>query len=327
MSIVMLEASLGIGGSVPCLDFSTMDSKDISDGFLAFVCGLDQLITDAVTRFDEVVREASTLADSASLMSSPDLLSPLHSTCVEAADLMAIVVLLEEEALATSAVLLSLGAFLLAEGNGFLIVASCFVRSILWVGVAFTTAAAISQGNLVVRRSVVHPVDTSFTVEFRILSNDADSSILISRAWNKDTITVDHEVSVSSGAPWVSGIGVHGHGLSRSKESVGAGVSGVIVPEELHSLLTSVVECDLEKLLPGCGFEVTGLCCDHRHGSILEVVLVIITPLRGLSEVKWFWFEVFVVLSDGDPGLECVGLEEASEGEKASGSNVDLLHL
>jgi len=124
MSIVVLEASLGVGGSVPGLNLSAKDSKDVSDGVLAFVSGLDQLSTGAVTRFDEVIREAGALADSASLVPSPDLLPSLHSTRVEATDLMAIVVLLEEEALAASAVVFSPGAFLLAVGNGFLVVAS-----------------------------------------------------------------------------------------------------------------------------------------------------------------------------------------------------------
>jgi len=171
---------------------------------------------------------------------------------------------------------------------------------------------------------VVHPVDTSPTVEVRILSNDADSPILISRAWDKDIITVDHEVSISGDAPWVSGIGVHGSGLSRSKDSVGASVSGVVVPEELHLLLASVVECDSEELVPGRGPEVAGLGCFRGHGPILEVVLA---SIPGLGEVKWFWFGVFVVLSDSSLRPECVGLEEASKSKKASSSDVDLLHF
>ena len=91
-------------------------------------------------------------------MSTPDLGSSVHVSVVEPADLVAVVVLLEEEAIAPS----SLIACLLTVLKGSLVV----IRgTVAWVSIADTIVAVVSEGDLAVSWSIMHPVDVSVADE------------------------------------------------------------------------------------------------------------------------------------------------------------------
>lgn len=221
----MLEAPLGIGWSVPDLDFSTMDSEDIRNSILAFVSILNQLIADTVSGLNNLISQLFAFTDGASDVSTPHLLTFIHIVCVEAADLMSITMLLEEESFTALSICLSLRALILTVGNGLFIVASSLVRGILRIRVTLSILAAIGQGNLAVAWSSSCPVHLSIAIELGVLLDNADSSVSIGDSWGKDIVTIDHEISGSLDTPWVSNESVHRSGLSRSDFSIRAEVS------------------------------------------------------------------------------------------------------
>jgi len=143
MAPVMFKASSCICRSVPYRYLSTEDSKDICNGILTLFSRLNQLVTNAVTRFNKIVSEAFEFTNSTIQVSTPYLLSTLHSACVETTDLVSISVLLEKESLTSLSIGLSSLTLILAISNCLLVVASSPIRSIFRVGIALTITAAV----------------------------------------------------------------------------------------------------------------------------------------------------------------------------------------
>lgn len=94
-------------------------------------------------------------------MSVPFLSSLVHAFCIETADLLPVVVLLEEEALALLATCASGSAFVFTVSNSLHVVVR---HSVDWVASAIASAAQASQVNLTVGRSVLIEVDSKITV-------------------------------------------------------------------------------------------------------------------------------------------------------------------
>jgi len=317
----MLEAPLGVGWSVPDLDFSTMDSEDIRNSILAFVSILNQLIADTVSGLNNLISQLFAFADGASDVSTPHLLTFIHIVCVEAADLMSITMLLEEESFTALSICLSLRALILAVGNGLFIVASSLVRGILRIRVTLSILAAIGQGNLAVAWSTSCPIHLSIAIELGVLLDNADSSVSIGDSWGKDIVTIDHEISGSLDTPWVSNESVHRSGLSRSDFSIRAEVSRVIVPEEVNSLVRCVVKGEEDALSRRCGLVGLLLCSGHRLRPVFKFIIVVKACCK-LSKLSWLWLKVFI-----DCVVNWFHVLCSCEGKKAGSGELDFVHL
>lgn len=153
---------------------------------------------------------------------------------------MAIIVLLEEEALTSRAIVFSVLAFSLTVGEGLLSVAGLPVRSVDWVHVADTVVLSTSIGkrDLVVSWSMKSKVDIWVTGEIWVLSHNADLSICISRLWNPHIVSINSEVTITINAPWMSDVSVHCQSLMGTDGSIRNLVSAVVVPVESHSVIT-----------------------------------------------------------------------------------------
>jgi hypothetical protein len=101
-------------------------------------------------------------ADCASRVSTPDHAVGVRRGTVEAADLVAVVVLLEEEAHAA----VRTAALFLAISNGkVVVVATATSLGVNWVACAIAGTAPVRQRYLGVGRSIVLPVDGFVTIE------------------------------------------------------------------------------------------------------------------------------------------------------------------